>query len=367
MSSPHAGGIHPRRDPHAYDLPSLPPDIPVTEVEPPGSPQPGEQRARFLDEPGPSRAASFSSPTAASAVPFSSPTAASAAPSGRSAAAHLTLPSPAVAVKRLRLPDGRYVARPPAPHYPLSFARGHLIGRLGGRQTQPYYLVPNPVSAGGEIATGPRHGDTVDLGPLLPLMDRLVRAGEDNSAPYLWDPFDNDIKESIGLLLDSIGAVLEDRACEFPDRPEFRLKGRECFIRPVLDSSDPRHAVPVCMCVDPAKVATAKHFRMEPGKGYVRVDLGRVGRLVPVKERAHRIVLWAIYGPPPEGIRRNLVVMHMCNNPACLNPEHLIWGDKQLNATKGKEAALAHAFHQLKLQRGICNLDEWMARLKVIM
>lgn len=43
----------------------------------------------------------------------------------------------------------------------------------------------------------------------------------------------------------------------------------------------------------------------------------------------HRFVLWALRGPPPDDGHR--VAMHLCDNKACLNPCHLVWGTRSMN------------------------------------
>jgi hypothetical protein len=191
-------------------------------------------------------------------------------------------------------------------------------------------------------------------------MDSLMAAAPHGSVRgYLLD-FHKGEEERIGALLDSLGNVLEDRAASWPDHPTWpRLRGRDCFSRPL---ADPRQ-VPVCMCFDPEKVRQAKH--MQVITKYLKLQLGSIvfgrGHRKPVREWAHRVVLWAVYGPPPCGMAKP-VAMHICNNPACLNPEHIIWGEDAAN--KKKQEALTEAAKQLREQRDL-DLGGWMTTLNL--
>ena len=82
-----------------------------------------------------------------------------------------------------------------------------------------------------------------------------------------------------------------------------------------------------CMLFSPAKVKQCLDFRMMPS-GYVYATLGHDARGQCI-EAMHRLIMYAIYGPPPEGCS---VVMHACQNPMCGNPLHLLWGTQMLNA-----------------------------------
>lgn len=77
---------------------------------------------------------------------------------------------------------------------------------------------------------------------------------------------------------------------------------------------------------------------VDESKGYLRVTLG-----TGMYEKAHRLVLWQMQGPPPGDVALPLLdqtgsrvmdaykapnkccAMHTCNNKRCLNPAHLVW------------------------------------------
>jgi hypothetical protein len=51
-------------------------------------------------------------------------------------------------------------------------------------------------------------------------------------------------------------------------------------------------------------------------------ETGAVDR-TPIFEKAHRLILWAMLGPPPVGKPH---VMHLCNNPSCVSLHHISYG-----------------------------------------
>jgi HNH endonuclease len=62
---------------------------------------------------------------------------------------------------------------------------------------------------------------------------------------------------------------------------------------------------------------------------YMRVALGHDATSRLRYEQVCRLALWCYVGPPPHV---NMVCMHLCDNPCCINPKHLYWGTYSDNA-----------------------------------
>jgi hypothetical protein len=95
---------------------------------------------------------------------------------------------------------------------------------------------------------------------------------------------------------------------------------------------------PGCMQLDPKKIK-ATNKAEKRGRGllvhrnpppYYKVRLTEPVKGLAIFEFLHRLVLWAMKGPPPSDIVVP-VAMHSCDNGKCVNWRHLSWGEKEEN------------------------------------
>lgn len=90
-----------------------------------------------------------------------------------------------------------------------------------------------------------------------------------------------------------------------------------------------------CMMVDPRKIVKVNREHRSvrllfyEDRAYLRVRL-TMSKGRPMYEYAHRIVHWAMTGPPPAHLV-DPVAMHTCHNGKCLNPRHMKWGERVVN------------------------------------
>lgn len=212
-----------------------------------------------------------------------------------------------------------------------------LRGLIGGPFNTPYYLSPgnNPAEH------------------LLPCMFR-AKALKCGPTPA-WDPLAADVRLGIRDLLDVIGDVLcrgarlercirDDQTASTSNMDATHvLAGSEAFAKP-LTAGD------TCMWVDPAMARAHAAMSLTTKKGaYLHVAIGvEPSGGIRIYERAHRIVAWAMLGPPPPDLKAP-VAMHTCGDTTCLNPLHLVWGGRAQNATP--RFAHLHAHNRLEKQR----------------
>jgi hypothetical protein len=85
-------------------------------------------------------------------------------------------------------------------------------------------------------------------------------------------------------------------------------------------------------CMEYSRLLVQQHgtaLKMHIGtRGCLVLKIGKVGRR-EVWESGHRIMLWAMSGPPPNG--EHNVVAHRCNYTSCLLPAHLYYASQKEN------------------------------------
>lgn len=241
---------------------------------------------------------------------------------------------------RKRGPSGRFerddVSAAQAPRHPL-------VGRSAwDLHSRPYYQCVS----------------RADL--LINMIPQLKKAVESADAPgatdLAWDPASPDLVPEITRLLDHIADLLPAgaRACRL--RAEVGTSAPASTSAPIQETllgsqaflSPPGPHPDLATCMQPTQASVKNASNISPttrGHGYIRVKVG----LPNIMEYAHRIVLWACYGPPPQDIVEP-VVMHLCCHArgefVCLNPEHMVWGEDAENFVNRFEEVDLEAMHR---------------------
>ena len=184
-------------------------------------------------------------------------------------------------------------------------------------------------------ATPPLYLDSARLPDArrLPQLEKLLNNLQRATCDQHWDKAQG-VGHNIKRIMGRLGEVLEPSACNMEGAEDGEMD--IVFAQPLqyerrgLFGSGVEGA---CMLLSEAKVATAKGMYQQERCGYVKVTLGELrGR--SITEWGHRLVLWAMHGPPvsPAGwTTRGPHCLHMCGHKDCLNPSHLVWGTARDN------------------------------------
>jgi len=79
--------------------------------------------------------------------------------------------------------------------------------------------------------------------------------------------------------------------------------------------------------------------------------------------RAHRVSWELFFGPIP----KNMMVLHKCNNPSCVNPYHLYLGDGIDNAVDRAEAGHTRGGAPVGQATGYVLYDEDIERIHILL
>lgn len=184
----------------------------------------------------------------------------------------------------------------------------------------------------------------------MPKMKQLLGSMEDVSCNQLWDKSLN-VSDNMGHILAKLGACLEPSACinnaghgpssssHAPDSQFFHhpiFYQRHVRSRGVVNSSTTHQTKGACMFISDTQLNGPSLHQVEPDS-YMLVNLGSL-KGEAIKEYAHRLVLWAMHGPPTKMLAdmggwgpKGPQCLHVCGNKDCLNPAHLVWGSAQDN------------------------------------
>lgn len=85
------------------------------------------------------------------------------------------------------------------------------------------------------------------------------------------------------------------------------------------------------------------HTVLDKSTNYLNVIVGVRRAGTSIKEKAHRLMCYSLYGPPPSAMHNT--ARHICNNIGgkCINPYHLEWSTSLVNTADVNELKRARA------------------------
>lgn len=244
---------------------------------------------------------------------------------------------------------------------PLAAEPSHpLLRRSGGPGCNPCYYFQSP-----EAKDHPLPGS---FGKMQALGGSSAwRGTRACPRPHAHSEYGHSVEDLYGSLLSFVGRFVKRRQLAgFPSSCMFLRPPGHAVEETVSINSDGRRCIvldPELLRSDPLKAAEGgcRAILRDRGNGYyyIRVGLSRTKKHLLygpgvrkwMTERLHRLVLWCAFGPPPDWEKHN-IALHMCGNAACLNPEHLVWGDDATNAIRDDEELARNAFNALLRQQG---------------
>lgn len=149
-------------------------------------------------------------------------------------------------------------------------------------------------------------------------------------------------------LLDRLAKVLVP-VCHLRDAKHrmVDVHGHNCFVYPLV-----RRGSLDSLCME-VGVERLPKWCFVKGDGHVVVCLGNQGSHT-FMTYAHQVVCWAFHGPAPCG---HSMVIHVCENPRCLNPFHLQHGTPKQNARSRRGPHSPHGSSRRRFRGGGGEID----------
>lgn len=171
-----------------------------------------------------------------------------------------------------------------------------------------------------------------------------VHLGPSDGRVVHWDKMKS-VKNNLGCIVDTLSTLLVVEGSHLTKPHHYSLSNIAAYGASSSSSPPLQPFMKACMHIDGAKEANAKGIYQASVGGYVQVYLGIDEHGNPILEYAHRLVSFAIFGPPPFSTL-GMQIMHTCSHRDCLNPTHLVWGTPWQNAQNSAEVYATLALEQ---------------------